>query len=132
MNELTDEAIRNADALLHPQLQQPFTNLFTQLEGNIPRMLSFPTRENLFTNAKLVQNDIPESSSTGEQRNLFGKNLNWMLSFELSIANIPSDNTTCLEILTFSIPTNENVQQILTPNTPHIPAIQLEHHQVIQ
>ena len=45
LDELTKEAIRNVDALLHTQLQQILHDPFIQVEGNVPRTLIHPNGE---------------------------------------------------------------------------------------
>ena len=56
------------DALLHTVLQQPFTDPSIQPADNASRMINLPNGENLFTNGKLISEDIPESSIMGERK----------------------------------------------------------------
>ena len=93
LKDLIEEATRNMDALLHPQLQQNLHDPFIQVEDNIPRMLTFSNGENFFTNGRLIQNtrnDVPESSTMGEKRNTGtcqGNQVSqdWLLSFEIGV-----------------------------------------------
>ena len=46
LEDLTEEAIRNINALLHPQLQQNLHNPFIPTKDDIPRMLTLLNGEN--------------------------------------------------------------------------------------
>ena len=106
LDDLNEEATRNMDALLHPQLQQNLHDPFIQVEDNIPKMLTFSNGEIFFTNGRLIQsieNDVPKSSVTREKRNTRTCQENrvsqdWLLSFEIGVVEGTGEDIQLLEI----------------------------------